>query len=446
MTSEKWRTATIGTLIDEGIFLVHKDGNHGSNYPRTSEFGSEGVPFLTAKLLDDAGNIDFVNAPRLANEKANKFIFGFIETDDVLLSHNATVGRVAVVPKINERVLIGTSLTHFRLDKNRLLPKYLAVYFSGCDFQNQLAAVMSQTTRNQVPITSQRKLNVVVPPMSEQKRIADTLSSFDDKIQLNRQINQTLEQIAQAIFKSWFVDFEPVKAKIVTKQALSPALYSGHPALHPSGRTDVRSNPLPADLSQREREKIVERAAMRAISGKTDEELDQLEAQGCANVAGGRTPGVTSPSCYEQLAATAALFPDELEESEFGEIPRGWRFKSISDIANFTSGKVEISSLNLDNYISTENMVENKGGVSRAVSLPSVRSVPSFSKGQVLVSNIRPYFKKIWLARFSGGRSNDVLAFETVEDNCTEFLSLLPKLLSGEIPVGEIKSVEKAAA
>ena len=116
----------IEDLINNGSILVHKDGNHGAKYPRTEEFGEVGVPFLTAKLLDSSGNIDLLNAPRLATEKAKKFTFGFVQTEDVLLSHNATVGRVAVMPQVAEPILIGTSLTHFRLDKSKILPTYLA--------------------------------------------------------------------------------------------------------------------------------------------------------------------------------------------------------------------------------------------------------------------------------------------------------------------------------
>jgi len=212
MQSE-WKIKTIEELISQQIIIIHKDGNHGSNYPKVSEFGKEGIPFLTAKLLDDNGHIYLGDAPRLSVEKASKITFGFLETDDVLLSHNATVGRVAVVPKINEKMLIGTSLTHFRLNSSRLLPRYLAVFFSSRNFQNQLAAVMSQSTRNQVPITTQRKLSVVVPPLLTQQKIANILSTLDDKIELNRKMNQTLEEMAQAIFKSWFVDFDPVHAK-----------------------------------------------------------------------------------------------------------------------------------------------------------------------------------------------------------------------------------------
>ncbi|WP_328807197.1 restriction endonuclease subunit S domain-containing protein [Paraburkholderia elongata] len=78
--------------------------------------------------------------------------------------------------------MIGTSLTYFRLDESKLLPRYLAAYFRGSDFQNQLKAVMSQTTRNQVPITAQRSLRVVIPPMAIQKSNAAILGALDDRI------------------------------------------------------------------------------------------------------------------------------------------------------------------------------------------------------------------------------------------------------------------------
>lgn len=104
---------TIGALMEEGIITAHKDGNYGSLYPRVAEFGDEGVPFMTAKLVSDDGQIDWANAPRLNNKKADSFNYGFIEENDVLLSHNATVGRVALVPELAERVLVGTSLTYY---------------------------------------------------------------------------------------------------------------------------------------------------------------------------------------------------------------------------------------------------------------------------------------------------------------------------------------------
>ena len=123
-------SVTIDSLLESGAIMAHKDGNHGSQYPKIEEFGSIGVPFITAKLLN-GGNIDIDGAPRLADEKANKLRLGFVQPGDVLLSHNATIGRVAIVPQFGGRLLIGTSLTYFRLDETRISPRYLAAYFSG---------------------------------------------------------------------------------------------------------------------------------------------------------------------------------------------------------------------------------------------------------------------------------------------------------------------------
>jgi type I restriction enzyme S subunit len=278
----------IEDLINNGSILVHKDGNHGAKYPRAEEFGELGVPFLTAKLLDNSGNIDLLKAPRLAKEKAQKFTFGFVQPEDVLLSHNATVGRVAVMPQVDEPILIGTSLTHFRLDKSKILPTYLAAYFSGKDFQNQLAAVMSQTTRDQVPITSQRKLYIELPSIEIQVEIVKYLDSIDNKIRLNNKINHTLESIAQAMFKSWFIDFDPVRAKITAKQ----------------------------------QGKDSELAAMCAISSKSEAELKQM-----------------SEEDFAELQATAALFPAELMESELGKVPNGWLPVNIEYFIELIYGK-----------------------------------------------------------------------------------------------------------
>lgn len=127
-----------------------------------------------------------------------------------------------------------------------------------------------------------------VPPKDVQREIARVLGSIDDKIDVSRCINQTLEAMAQAIFKSWFVDFDPVKAKIAAIQ---------------QGRDPLR-------------------AAMTAISGKSDAELDAL-----------------TPEQHEQLAATAELFPEETEDSELGEIPRGWEVQRVGNVLELVYGK-----------------------------------------------------------------------------------------------------------
>lgn len=94
----------------------------------------------------------------------------------------------------------------------------------------------------------------------------------------------------------------------------------------------------------------------------------------------------------------------------------------LSGICEYRKGKVDVAQLTLENYISTENMLPNKGGVTLAASLPTVSQTQEFQKGDVLVSNIRPYFKKIWKAKGNGGCSNDVLVFAAKEGTDPDFL------------------------
>ena len=95
---------------------------------------------------------------------------------------------------------------------------------------------------------------------------------------------------------------------------------------------------------------------------------------------------------------------------------------NLSDICEYVKGKVDVTALDEQTYISTENMMPNKGGITRASSLPTTAQTQSFLAGDVLVSNIRPYFKKIWFANFDGGCSNDVLVFRAKEGVSKRFL------------------------
>ena len=98
------------------------------------------------------------------------------------------------------------------------------------------------------------------------------------------------------------------------------------------------------------------------------------------------------------------------------------RIVSLSDICSYVNSKIPVEQVQLANYVSTENLLQNKGGLSVANKLPSGK-VTAFQVGDVLVSNIRPYFKKIWLADRSGGASNDVLVFRKLRgDVCEKYL------------------------
>lgn len=136
-------------------------------------------------------------------------------------------------------------------------------------------------------------LEIRLPSWSEQRQIVASATAIDEKEILNSCINQTLERMAQAIFKSWFVDFEPVKAKIA--------------ALEAGGS---------------EEDALL--AAMQAISGKGEAELTRLQAE--------------QPEQYAELRATAELFPSAMQDSELGEIPEGWYLSTIGDEVTVVGG------------------------------------------------------------------------------------------------------------
>ncbi len=95
---------------------------------------------------------------------------------------------------------------------------------------------------------------------------------------------------------------------------------------------------------------------------------------------------------------------------------------SLSDICEYVKDKIDVGLLNKMTYISTENMLPNRGGLKPAVALPDTKTTRAFCKGDVLVSNIRPYFKKIWFATFDGGCSNDILVFRARDGINKQFL------------------------
>ena len=107
--------------------------------------------------------------------------------------------------------------------------------------------------------------------------------------------------------------------------------------------------------------------------------------------------------------------------SDSEELPVGWSIGKLSDIASYVKTKIDTDHLTCDTYISTENMLKDRGGITPAKVVPAGRCT-EFHKGQILISNIRPYFKKIWMATFDGGCSTDVLCLSTNEGYQPEFV------------------------
>ena len=98
------------------------------------------------------------------------------------------------------------------------------------------------------------------------------------------------------------------------------------------------------------------------------------------------------------------------------------KYKQLSEVASFSNDKTSLDNVNINNYVSTENMLPNKGGISTAANLPDTDKVRKYLKGNILISNIRPYFKKIWYSNKEGGCSNDILVLKCNSEVESEYL------------------------
>ncbi|EPD6703860.1 restriction endonuclease subunit S [Cronobacter dublinensis] len=370
--SFEWKKEKLGDLLELII-------DHRGKTPKKmgfEDFHSNGYPVLSAKHVKTEG-LTNLESMRFANDSLyKKWMKDEVQEGDVILTSEAPLGELYYISG-DDKYLLGQRVFGLRPKKLLINPLYLFSWLASKKGQEELHKKATGSTVQGIKQSELLKVEVDLPPYSIQQYIAGVHFSLKEKIKNNKEINQTLEQMAQALFKSWFVDFEPVKAKMAV---------------------------LEAGGSQED----ATLAAMTAISGKDADALAVFERE--------------RPEQYAELKTTAKLFPSAMQESEMGAIPEGWALGTLSDIAIFANGKVDVSSLTPATYVSTENMLENRAGISSASSLPSVNSVPNFRRGHVLISNIRPYFKKIWLARFEGGRSADVLAFEARDSVTVEYI------------------------
>jgi type I restriction enzyme S subunit len=206
-----------------------------------------------------------------------------VQENDIVLSVVGTIGSLSIVNAFYSSASLTENCVRLTgLDYYDAL--FLYYYLASSLGQQEISQGTVGAVQPKLPIYNIEKIKVLWPgDKEERQKIASVLGRLDDKIELIHHINQTLETMAQAIFKSWFVDFDPVKAKI---------------AAQAEGRDPLR-------------------AAMCAISGKPDAELNAL-----------------SNEQYEQLAATAALFPDEMVESELGGIPKGWSYQTLAQLTD----------------------------------------------------------------------------------------------------------------
>ena len=260
---------------------------------KSQDYQKQGVGIV--RVSDFEGDsISLDNIYYISNEIADKNKKVRLKPYDVVITTvGATAGNFIRIPVEADGYLLNQNTVRLRTKENN---KWDQIYlFYALKYKNfQEFLLLGAQGSAQPSIVLDQILDAEIAYPDNRREIAKKLFSMDQKIHLNTQINQTLEQIAQALFKSWFVDFDPVRAKV---QALSDGL----------------------SLEQ------AELAAMQAISGKTPEELTALSQ--------------TQPDRYAELAETAKAFPCEMVEVEGVEVPKGWEYKPADELFDIGIGK-----------------------------------------------------------------------------------------------------------
>ncbi len=212
MASE-WRTMTIDEIKSPAETAI-SIGPFGSRM-KSDLYVQSGVPVIRGNNISDTRALDggFVY---VTPETADGLRSSNVYADDLVFPHRGAIGRVGMVPRDDHhRYLLSTSLMKLSCDLETVDPKFVFYFFRSPAGRHELLKNASTVGTPGIgqPLASLKSVTLPVPPLSEQRAIANILGTLDDKIELNRRMNETLETIARAIFKSWFVDFDPVRAK-----------------------------------------------------------------------------------------------------------------------------------------------------------------------------------------------------------------------------------------
>ncbi|WP_067582015.1 restriction endonuclease subunit S [Endozoicomonas ascidiicola] len=254
---------------------------------KSENYVEEGIPVIRGTNITGGPTFEG-NFVYITEEKADTLGSSNVYKDDLVFPHRGSIGEVGIIQD-DKRYVLSSSLMKLTCDRTKVNPKFLYYFFKTHVGKHELLKNASQVGTPGIgqPLSSLKAIEYKNPPLEVQDKIEAVITSLDDKIQLNRQTNQTLEAMAQALFKSWFVDFDPV---------IDNALAAGHEIPEPlQARAEQRKAFLSADASD-----------------------DRL------------------PESIRQL------FPNRFVlDAEMGWIPEGWGCISLDNHIKFANGKAK---------------------------------------------------------------------------------------------------------
>lgn len=286
-----WQKVTLG---DAAVSV--QTGPFGSQLHK-ADYVDEGIPSIMPVNISD-NRITTEGIARITEADAERLSKYRVETGDVVYSRRGDVERRALVREAEDGWLCGTGCLRVRFDKARVNPEYASFQLGSARCREWIVRHAIGATMPNLNTSILSAVPFILPPLHEQKAIAHILGTLDDKIELNRRMNATLEGMAQALFKSWFVDFDPV---------IDNALAAG--------------NPIPDELAPRAE---VRRQAL----ASSDEPS--------------RTNGTTLQGSLDHptLSDPKSFFPSSFQfTEELGWIPEGWHARPLAEEVQLTMGQ-----------------------------------------------------------------------------------------------------------
>jgi type I restriction enzyme S subunit len=249
MVPSGWRVCTVDEIKAEAPYSI-AIGPFGSRM-KSDRYTASGVPVIRGTNISHAREI--VGEPVfVSDETANELRSSTAVAGDLVFPHRGAIGEVGLVPSTGHpRWMLSTSLMKLTCDSTLADPLFVYYFFRSPSGRQELLRHASTVGTPGIgqPLTSLRSIRIRLPPLSEQRAIAATLGALDDKIELNRRINETLEAIARTIFRAWFVDFDPVRAKAEGREPWG--MDAATAALFPDSFVESELGPVPAGWEMR---------------------------------------------------------------------------------------------------------------------------------------------------------------------------------------------------
>jgi type I restriction enzyme S subunit len=242
MASEEWKNIRVEDVAAP-IKNALVGGPFGSNLV-SADYVSVGIPVIRGQNMGIGRWVDGEFA-FVSNEKAEELFSNTARRGDIIFTQRGTLGQVAIVPMDSgfEKYIISQSQMKLTVDPAKADTLFLYYVFTSPEQQEYIHQNTIQTGVPHTNLGILRKTPILLPPLAEQKAIAHILGTLDDKIEFNRRMNETLEALARTLFTSWFVDFDPVRAKAAGRQPAG--MDEATAALFPDGLEELRGKILP---------------------------------------------------------------------------------------------------------------------------------------------------------------------------------------------------------